>query len=295
MMNLLKLAAMFLAGLLVSCREQNTQSPGPVPQTFFVRGTVREIKQDGRTAVIRHDEITNYMPAMTMPFHARGTNELAGVRAGDEITFRLSVAENESWIDRVDRIGHSNTEMPQAAVVTATNAPQEFHLSDIPDFALTNEFGQPVSLRGFQGRAVALTFFFTRCPIPEYCPRLTKNFQGAITKLKEMPAGPTNFHFLSISFDPFDAPPMLRSYGRQHRYDSNHWSFITGDKEQIRELALGFGVNVTPDGASFNHGFRTSIFDTTGRLQNSWPIGGDMTGQIVAELVRAARAGQTNN
>jgi len=259
------------------------------PQVFAARGTVREVKPDGRTVIVKHEAITNYMAAMTMPFRAKDTNELAGLKAGDEIVFRLLVTKDESWIDSVTRTGRSLSVEATAAPV-ATNMPGEFRLSLIPDFALTNEFGQPLSLHGFQGRAVALTFFFTRCPIPEYCPRLTKNFQGAIERLKALPDGPTNFHFLSISFDPVDTPVLLRSYARQYRYDSNHWSFVTGNNEQIQELARGFGVGITKEGSVYNHNFSTVIFDAAGRLQNMWPIGGDMTDQIVAEIHKAARA-----
>jgi len=258
-------------------------------QNHSVRGVVRELKPDGRTAIIRHEEVTNYMEAMTMPFRVRDTNELSGLKAGDEITFRLNVTDEASWIDRVVRTGQSLMTNTAPVEAGSTNLPKEFRLADIPDFALTNEFGQPLSLRGFNGRAVALTFFFTRCPIPEYCPRLTKNFQGAIEKLKNLPNGPTNFHFLSISFDAIDTPGVLRGYGRQYRYDSNHWSFVTGNIEQIRELAAGFGVPITPDGANFNHGFRTAIFDAAGRLQAMWPVGGDMTDTIVTEMVTAAK------
>ena len=281
-----------MAALIVSCRGPEPSAPPSTrvnPQVFAVRGVVHEIKPDGRTLVVKHEEITNYMAAMTMPFRARDTNELAGLKVGDEIVFRLSVTEDESWIDSVRRIGRSAPAGIKPATV-ATNAPPDFRLTSIPDFALTNEFGQPLSLRGFQNRAVAMTFFFTRCPIPEYCPRLTKNFQGAIERLKALPGGPTNFHFLSISFDPIDTPVLLRSYARQYRYDSNHWSFVTGDNEQILELARGFGVGVTKEGSVYNHNFSTIIFDAAGRLQNMWPIGGDMTDQLVAEINKAARA-----
>jgi protein SCO1/2 len=290
------LAGMFLAALLpllvISCHAPASREarPRPSPQVFTVKGVVREIKPDGRTAVIRHEEIPGYMEAMTMPFRARGTNELSAVKPGDEITFRLLVTEDESWIDQVTQTGRVVAQEPApASTASPTNAPREFRLSDIPDFALTNEFGRPLSLHGFNGRAVAMTFFFTRCPIPEYCPRLTKNFQGAIERLKAAPGGPTNYHFLSISFDPVDTPVLLRSYARQYRYDSNHWSFVTGNNEQIQELARGFGVAITKTGAAYDHNFSTAIFDTTGRLQNMWPIGGDVTDQIVAEVTKAAR------
>ena len=280
-----------LAVLVLSCRtpkSEKSAARSAEPRVFAVKGVVREIKPDGRTLVIQHDEITNYMAAMTMPFRLRGTNESAGVKLGAEITFRLVVTDDESWIDGVTLTGRTSAAEPVAPAAASTNAPAGFFLSDIPDFALTNEFGQPLSLRGFKGKAVAMTFFFTRCPLPEYCPRLTKNFHGAIEKLKAAPGGPANFHFLSISFDPIDTPVLLRSYARQYRYDSNYWSFVTGNSEQIRELARGFGVSAAPEGGTLNHSFSTAIFDTTGKLQNMWPIGGDMTDQIVGEITRAA-------
>jgi len=286
-----------LACGFVSCREPaghdlpgSSSSAHANAQAFPVKGVVEELKSDGHTVVIRHEEITNYMASMTMPFRAREAKELAGLKPGDAITFRLLVSGDESWIDRVVRHGQTSPAEPAPAPVgVATNAPRAFRLTDIPDFALTNEFGQPVSLRGFKGRALALTFFFTRCPIPEYCPRLTKNFQGAIQKLEAAPAGPTNFHFLSVSFDPMDTPILLRAYARQYHYDSNHWSFITGHPEQVRELARGFGVPIAADGAGYSHGFRTAIFDAAGQLQTMWPVGGDMTDPIVAEIIKAAR------
>jgi len=129
----------------------------------------------------------------------------------------------------------------------STNATKEveFYLSNIPDFALTNEFGQPLSLRQFTGKAVTLTFFFTRCPIPEYCPRLTKNFQGAIQRLKDAPGGPTNFHFLSISFDPIDTPLLLSVIPepwRHHIFVAAAADYFFGNRVTATASALAMGA-----------------------------------------------------
>lgn len=264
-------------------------------QHFAVRGVVRELKADGRTVIIRHEEIPGYMEAMTMPFKVRDTNVLDGVRAGAEVTFRLNLTDDASWIDQVRPTGKLVAAEAKPAVL-ATNAaavagakPSEFGLANIPQFALTNQFGQPFSFAQLQGRAVAMTFFFTRCPVPEYCPRLAKNFQGALAKLKARPDGPTNFHFVSVSFDPaVDSPLVLRTYGQGYGYDSNHWTFVTGNAAHITELAAGFGVQAKPDGASFDHNFSTVVFDAAGRMLNMWPIGGDMTEQLVTELLKGA-------
>ena len=157
------------------------------------------------------------------------------------------------------------------------------------DFKFTNEFGQPVSFSDFKGKVVAFTFFFTSCPIPEYCPRLMKNFAEASQKLKAMPDAPTNWQLLAISFDTkFDTPEVLRAYGRQYDYDTNHWSFLTGPPDKIAELAQASGVNYTPDGTSFNHGFRTLVLDSAGKLQVSFPIGGNLSDMLVGEILKAA-------
>lgn len=284
---------MFATLLLVSCSDERagSKSSAAATQSYAVKGVVRELKADGRTVVIRHEEIPDYMEAMTMPFRVRDTNELRDLASGVAVSFRLNVTDDASWIDQVKVTGTSavaEAPKPAAAASVATNQPGAFSWENIPEFALTNEFGQPVRLRDLKGRAVAMTLFFTRCPLPEYCPRLSKNFQGALAKLKAMTGGPTNFHFLSVSFDPLDTPAVLHAYGRAYGYDSNHWSFITGRPEHIQELASGFGVNAKFEGGTYDHGFSTAIFDATGKLQNMWPIGGDLTDQIVSDLVKGA-------
>ena len=260
-------------------------------RTYPARGVVRELKADGRTVIVRHEAITNYMDAMTMPFRVRNPRELVGVNAGDEITFRLRVTEDESWIESVRRTGlhQRETNSPPATPVPAMVPLTGRH--PLLDYAFTNEFGQPVSLGQFHGRALAYTFFFTRCPVPDYCPRLAKNFAAATRKLRETPGAPTNWHFLSISIDPeSDTPAVLRNYARGYGYDSNHWSFLTGPTNKVRELATLSGLEYQRDGASYSHGLMTVIIDPIGRLHKVFPIGGDLGDAIATEMIKAAAA-----
>jgi protein SCO1 len=274
---------------LAGCRKPDRTSL----QIFPALGVVQELKSDGHTVVIKHNAISNYMEAMTMPFRVKDPKELAGLRAGDEVTFRLLVTTEESWIDQVTKTGLTYP-MPvkTASEAPSTNSAPSFRITDIPNFALTNELSQPVSLRQYQGKAVALTFFFTRCPLPEYCPRLSKNFAEASAKLKAMTEGPTNWQFLSISFDPLDRPEVLKAYGQRYGYDPTHWSFLTGNPDHIRELTRGFGISVTNDGAFYSHDFGTVVFDVTGRLQTLWRFGGNTSDILVNEIVKAAAAGR---
>lgn len=157
------------------------------------------------------------------------------------------------------------------------------------DYKSTNELGQPVSLGQFHGQALAITFFFTRCPIPEYCPRLSKNFQEASRKLESRTDAPTNWHFLSISFDAeFDSPPVLKAYGERYEYDPKHWSFLTGPSDKASELANLSDVSFVREGGLYNHNFRILIIDAAGRLQMVFPTGGNLSDAIVEEILKAA-------
>jgi protein SCO1 len=272
-------SCLLIVCLLVSCRPSETR-------TFEVRGVVQEIKPGGKIAIIKHEAIPEYMDAMTMPFDAKTTNEFVNVRAGDEVEFRLVVTTDDSWVERVKKTGRT---MPIAsAPPPATNVanPSSHPLMGV---AFTNQLGQPVTLSGFRGHALAITFFFTRCPIPEYCPRLSKNFEEACAELKAMPNAPTNWHLISVTIDPeFDTPTTLRAYAKRYQHDPKHWSFLTGAKDRIAELARESGISMEQGLSS--HNFRTLIIDPTGKLQMSFPIGGDISDGIVSELLKALKA-----
>jgi len=259
-------------------------------RSFAVRGVIKELWTDNRTVLVQHEEVAGYMPAMSMPFKVQESKELAGLRAGDRISFQLRVTDTESWIGDITRLGtlQVSEQVPSKEPLrTQPEGSRPRH--PLLDFKFTNELGQPVALGDFRGQALAITFFFTRCPIPDYCPRLSKNFQEAAKRLSAIPGGPTNWHFLSVSFDTeFDNPRVLKAYAEQHHYDPKHWSLLTGPAEQIGQLARLSDVTFERDGASFNHNFRTLIIDTTGHLQMVFPTGGDLSEAIVDEILKSA-------
>jgi protein SCO1 len=289
------IGTVLLGSLIAVDAESVAPSPSQGPtetnvQTFVVKGVVKELKADGNTIVISHEAISNYMDAMTMPFRAQAPAELKGLRTGDEISFNLRVTETRSWVDHIVRIGATRMKGDKpAANPTVAGPPGARSRHPLLDFKFTNELGQAVSLSDFRGQALAITFFFSRCPIPDFCPRLSQNFQEASQKLGSLPGAPTNWHFLSVSFDPaFDTPPVLKAYGERYHYDPTRWSFLCGPKEEISELARQSGVEVESDGALFNHNFRTLIIDAAGHLQMSFPMGGDLSEMIVGEMLKAA-------
>lgn len=267
--------------------------PGTNAQVFRVEGLVKELRGDGTTVLIAHEAIAGYMDAMTMPFKAKAPKELAGLRAGARISFRLVVTDTTSWIDQISQVNPlpANQTQPASPPSAPTREAQPRH--PLLTYRFTNELGQAVSLSDFKGQALAITFFFTRCPIPDYCPRLSKNFQEAAQALAALPNAPTNWHFLSVSFDTgFDTPAVLKAYAERYRYDPKHWSFLTGPTAEIGELARLADVKFEPEGGFLNHNFRTLVIDAAGRLQMAFPVGGNLTGAIVSEMLKAA--GVTN-
>jgi protein SCO1/2 len=273
-------------GLLIS---SNAKSDETNEQVFAAKGVVKQVNAPDEIILIQHEAISNYMSAMTMPFKVKDTKALAGLQAGDEISFRLHVTETESWVDQFTKIGtvslkenkSPNQPVSETQIVRARNP--------LLDYKFTNELEQAVSLSDFRGQALAITFFYTRCPLPDYCPRLSKNFQAASQKLESLPGNPVNWHFLSFSFDPeFDTPARLKAYGESYQYDPKHWSFLTGPPDKIAELARQSDVKYESDGGLINHNFRTLIIDANGHLQMIFPTSGDLSDEIVAEIVKAA-------
>jgi protein SCO1/2 len=266
-------------------------------EVHTARGVVREIAADRRKAVIRHEAITNYMAAMTMEFNVRDTNELAGVAVGDTITFRLTATDDTHWIDRIARVAAaatkgSATESPNARVTTIV----ELKPGDVmPDYELLAEDGRRVRFSEFRGKALALTFFFTRCPLPDFCPRMGKNFAQARELILATVHAPTNWQFLSISFDPeFDKPAMLVSYANFYRAgNADRWLFAAASTNVLAELAPRLDLMVNREaGGSISHNLRTVVLDGQGRIRRQFDGNQWTAEELAREVIRASAAAE---
>ena len=220
--------------LAVSCTPAARAAPvsaAASQQTFQVKGVVKELKPDGKTIVIQHEAIPNYMPAMTMPFEVRDTNELRGLQPGDIITFQMTVNDTNGWIHHIAKLTAAKpSALPSRAGVFITHDVEPLDIGDpLPDYHFTNEFGQAVSTGQFKGQPLVFTFFFTSCPYPLFCPLLSSHFEDTQKKLLALTNAPPEWHLLSISFEPeTDTPEVLKRYAERYHYDPAHWSFVTG-------------------------------------------------------------------
>jgi protein SCO1/2 len=272
------LAAALLAVAWLGCGKPPTDSPAlkaaadEIPtnaQVFQVKGIIKELMPERKLARITHEEIPGYMKAMTMLFEVRDVRELKGLQSNDVVEFRMVVTETEGWIDQLKKVGTATvvgTSMKDD--VRAARAVDELTVGDpMPDYTLTNELGQTFRLSDFKGRALGITFIFTRCPFPNFCPRMTANLAAAEQQLSSMANGPTNWHLLSISFDTeFDTPSVLKAYAKQHRKDDSRWTFATGALLDITAIGDHFGLMFWKEEGGFNHNTRTAVLDPRGRV-----------------------------
>jgi protein SCO1/2 len=281
-------------------RESNRPQASSAPTTatnqdiYQVKGNVIELSAAEKSIRIKHEPIPGYMPAMTMLFDVKDTNELTGLQPGDNVSFRMIVTATDGWIDQLRKLSSnpSNSIPPSNSTFRVVRDVEPLALGDpVPEYHFTNQLGAPISLSQFKGQALAINFLFTRCPFPTFCPLTANNFAMAQQKLAQMTNGPTNWHMLTITIDPeFDKPAILKAYGERYGYDPARWTLATGELIDITAIAEQFGQTFWHDETgSISHNLRTAVIGASGRvhkliLGNKWTAD-----ELVAELVEAAR------
>ena len=274
--------ALLIFALVIGCNESpdgitssSSNSAKNINQTFKVKGIIRKISENENTVHIEHEEIPNYMGAMTMPFSVRDKKVFAIIRKGDEIKFKLNVTDKESWIEKIDV-----TLRPKKEQSSIKNEPTHPLTSEeimplrvgdeLPNYTLINQENEKIQLGSFRGRVLVFTFMYTRCPIPDFCPRLSQHFSDVYDTLKNININ-KDWHLLSISFDPgFDTPEILKKYSKVFSADLKKWSFATGNTSIIDEMISRFGIIVRRQKASvtdWDHNLRTVIVDPNGIIQ----------------------------
>lgn len=260
-------------GLLIAWRLALT-APSNV-QTYQARGQVLAIDVSERSIRVSHDEIPNYMPAMTMNLSVHDRVLLQSVGIGDLVDFELSVSTDDSWISRLRGLGRPEEESASAAIAAEASPLSEAELEAIqpgerlPDLELLSEDGTLLRSGDLRGKAVVLTFIYTRCPLPNYCPLMSRNFTELERRLSQEFAG--KFQLVSVTLDPaFDRPEVLKSYSSRYRQQRSNWTFATGTSEQIQRVAGLFGVQYAVEGGLISHDLRTALISPDGRLIRLW-------------------------
>lgn len=238
-------------------------------QRYELKGKVVSVDRAKGEVSVDHEEVKGYMAAMRMDFPVRDAEALKVMEAGDQLQAALVVADDGSyWLDGpvITKGLAGGPSTPPAG----SNEPQPG--AEVPDVKLVNQDGRPLSPRQFKGRALVVTFIYTRCPIPNYCPLMSTNFAQLNSAILADEGLRKGARLLSVTLDPeYDKPAVLKAYGATYaggKFDN--WDFATGEPPEVRRLAESLGLSYKAEGDEVIHSLRTAVFAPDGRLHKMY-------------------------
>ena len=264
----------------------------PAAKRYPFTGRVVSIDTQSESAIIDGDAIPGYMEAMAMPYKVKPAATLNQLHAGDSISAEVVVQHDSDsevppdyWLENVKVVGH--TDSPPAAAAGSLHVPAPGE--EVPDFSLTDQSGKRISLQQYRGGVLFITFIYTRCPFPDFCPRMSGNFAEIYKQLSTNPSL-AGAHLLSISFDPeHDTPKVLRDYGFSvaHTHDValfKRWAFVAPRAADLPKVADFFALTIKPEGGLITHNLSTAVIGQDGKFVK-WYHGGDWQ---VSDLIKDA-------
>jgi len=254
---------------------------------YTLQGQILSMAADHHEANIKHEDIKGLMPAMTMPYKVRDPKQFEGIGPGDLINATLVVVSNDAYLKDVKKVGNAPLEQ-QAPAPTASSGFELLKQGEpVPNVSFVNQDGQHVGFDSFKGDAVVVTFIYTKCPMPNFCPLMDQQF----AKIQQKLAGKNDelkVHLLSVSFDPLeDTPPVLKKHAQDLGANPRMWSFVTGDRDEIDRWASRFGVSVSRalnDPTNITHNLRTVLVDRQGNLVQTYTGNQWTPEQVIADV-----------
>ena len=276
-MRVLWVPAVF-ALLIAGCGGSSAPS-----REYQLHGQILAVRPERSEVVIKHQDIKGFMPGMTMPFKVKDGALLEGKQPGDLVTATLVVGEVDAHLRTLDKTGHAELATPPPPPPPDIREAGDM----LTDAKFVDQNGMPSSLAAYRGHRVALTFIYTRCPLPEFCPLMDRNFAAVQKTLASTPAL-ADVRLITMTLDPaFDTPAVLKPYAMTRGADPKIWSFLTGDPAEVNKFGTQLGIYVehNPQSAiDITHNLRTVVIDPNGRLVkvhngNSWT-----PSELVADL-----------
>jgi len=239
---------------------------------FPLTGEVLAIKPDKSEVQVKHDEVRGFMEAMTMWFNIKDPRLLDGIAPGDLVSATLVITSEDSYLTGVRKTG---SRPPGQATPPPSVPAALLQIGDaVPDIAFTDEAGTPRPLSSYRGTYTLLTFIYTRCPLPDYCPRMNAHFAAVQRGLTADPRLSRSVRLLSVSFDPeFDTAAALAAKAKEMGADPALWHFVTARRDLVDEFGGKLGLSVLREGTggqNITHNLRTALLDRDGKLARTY-------------------------
>ncbi len=279
---------------LSGCHRQQNESRDSADTSSYniykLRGKVISTQPSTGEVTLKHDAIPGYMDAMTMPYKLKDPSILSELHAGDVITADVLVSQRDDATVLLDHIVVVAQGKPDYRPAVIYHVPAKGDA--VPDFKLRNQDGRIIHLNEFRGKELLITFIYTRCPLPNFCPLVTRNFAAIDKRVSADPALKGKMHLVCVSFDPeHDTPDRLKAYGEQYigsdaKAAFAHWDFAVPEKPVLTEMAKFFNVGMTDasDG-TITHTLSTTLIGRDGKVLKFYP-GNEWTPEEVVEDVK---------
>jgi protein SCO1/2 len=273
---------------LAGCRSAKPAPEATTQQIYQLKGIV--VASDAATGEVSIDgeAIPGFMGAMIMPYKLAQPNIASELHPGDHIVARLKVSDAASVIDQVDVTAQAKPDYKPDKTYNVPATGQS-----VPNFKFLNQNGKTIAIDQFRGKVLLVTFIYTRCPLPDYCIRMSRNFATIQHQLAAAPQLYNKTHLLSISFDPaYDTPKVLRSYGATYSGGGSfaHWDFAAPSAKELDAVDQFFDVGVSPGGNNtLTHSLSTAIIAPDGKIFRWYPDN-DWRPEAVVDDVKHALA-----
>ena len=267
-----RVAILVIVSIVAACSQE------PDQRTYQLTGQILVVRASTNEVLVKHEDIPGFMPAMTMPYAVNDPALLKDRAAGDLITATLVVGTERPYLSAITKTGSAPLPDDAQTTIPVAAGVQFLQVGDVvPDTYLLDQDGTPISLKSFGASALAVSFIYTRCPLPQFCPLIDRRF-GEVQRLAAAdPLLNGKVTLLSISFDPtFDRAAVLRAHAKKVGADPDVWRFATGEEAVVDRLAAAFGVNVIREkDGSITHNLRTAVIDPSGHVvsivgDNAW-------------------------
>ncbi|HXT69221.1 MAG TPA: SCO family protein [Vicinamibacterales bacterium] len=280
--QLIAISAAISIFVSAACERSGPARPYPL------RGQVLSVQADKQQITIKHEDVEGFMPAMTMTFPVASPELMKGREPGELIYATLEVTDAVGRLTKIERTGFSELPADSNAAAIPGNLLEEGDL--LPDAAFIDQTDRRRTMSEWRGSVTLLTFIYTRCPLPNYCPLMDRHFAAIQAAVTADAALRDKLRLVTLSFDPeFDTPAVLAAHAKKLRADPAIWTMLTGDRGTMDKFAAKLGVGlIRPSGAQeITHNLRTALVGADGRIEKIY-TGNEWTPSRALEDIRAA-------